>query len=157
MAVHGRSGRSPGAPLARRVALALIGGHEQVRPVGVRTADMQPDERSQRMALEAAHRALERMTLTRACLEYGHLLVAIVVLVVLLIHTMPPGAAALYALLTLFGLDAITRVMLLPAAFGPLWPGFGPTTFGIALLPVVVVRQVIAWKVGDRPRLSVRS
>jgi hypothetical protein len=33
--------------------------------------------------------------------------------------------------------------MLAPAAFGLLWPGFAPTAVGMALLAVVVVRQVV--------------
>ena len=54
---------------------------------------------------------LERMTLTRACLEYGHLLFAIIVLVVFLVRTMPPGTAALYSLLTLLVLDVLKRLV----------------------------------------------
>lgn len=54
---------------------------------------------------------LERMTLTRACLEYGHLMLAIIVLVVFLVRTMPPGTAALYSLLTLLVLDALKRLV----------------------------------------------
>jgi len=54
---------------------------------------------------------LERMTFLRACLEYGHLLLGIIVLVVFLVRAMPPGTAALYSLLALLVLDAVKRLV----------------------------------------------
>ena len=54
----------------------------------------------------------EQGGLGRAFLAYGHLLLGIVLLILLMVWRMPPGTAALYALLALLGLEALKRLLL---------------------------------------------
>ena len=42
------------------------------------------------------------------------------------------------------------RIILLPAAFGLLWPGWVPTAVGLALVTVVLIRQLIAVRTASR-------
>jgi len=56
--------------------------------------------------------SVEPITFGTALLRFGHLLVAIGVLVYLLVIQMPPGNAAMYSLLVLLVLDALKRLFL---------------------------------------------
>ncbi|MDA0676369.1 MAG: TRAP transporter large permease subunit, partial [Proteobacteria bacterium] len=56
--------------------------------------------------------SVEAITFGAALLRFGHLLIAIGVLVYLLVIEMPPGNAAMYSLLVLLVLDALKRFVL---------------------------------------------
>jgi len=63
------------------------------------------------MVDEDGRPALESdISLGRACIEYGHLLFGIGILIYFLVVAMPPGTAALYAMLTLLATDGIKRL-----------------------------------------------